>query len=112
MWESVKKKTLKDTLAALSDKEFKETSDSISTCMSIMNPQEWNQYRKGLTQIVSVSSVTQKVGYVMVSYNWGAKALVRKLRKRLADEGMDVWIDDEQMGPDSLIESMANAVEG
>ena len=112
MWESVKKKTLKDTLAALSDKEFKETSDSISTCMSIMNPQEWNQYRKGLTQIVSVSSVKLKVGYVMVSYNWGAKPLVRKLRKKLADEGIYVWIDDEQMGPDSLIESMANAVEG
>ncbi|KAK7469460.1 hypothetical protein BaRGS_00036526 [Batillaria attramentaria] len=49
-------------------------------------------------------------GHVMLSYNWDHQALVKKIRDRLAENRIQVWMDLQEMR-DSLRESMAVAVE-
>jgi len=112
LWESVKNKSVKESFPALSERGLKDLCDSISTCMSILNPREWNLYRKTLVSRQSSAAGRQAAGYLMISYNHGSKAAIKQLRQKMADQGIQFWIDDEQMSSHSLIEMMANAVEG
>ena len=47
---------------------------------------------------------------VMVSYNWGSKETVLKIREQLRGAGLSCWIDVEQMSG-STLEAMSAAVE-
>ncbi|XP_071944130.1 uncharacterized protein [Antedon mediterranea] len=51
-------------------------------------------------------------GYIMLSYNWAHKVIVRNIRYRLWQEGYRVWIDiDEKDGmKDFIYSDMPNAV--
>eukprot|EP00735_Rhodelphis_limneticus_P011738 TRINITY_DN4876_c0_g1::TRINITY_DN4876_c0_g1_i1::g.1023::m.1023 TRINITY_DN4876_c0_g1::TRINITY_DN4876_c0_g1_i1::g.1023 ORF type:complete len:639 (-),score=63.38,TIR_2/PF13676.1/1.5e-16,TIR/PF01582.15/1.8e-05,Arm/PF00514.18/5.5e+03,Arm/PF00514.18/21,Arm/PF00514.18/1.6e+03,Arm/PF00514.18/7.5e+03,Arm/PF00514.18/0.006,Arm/PF00514.18/98,V-ATPase_H_N/PF03224.9/1.4e+03,V-ATPase_H_N/PF03224.9/0.00081,DUF2007/PF09413.5/3.7e+02,DUF2007/PF09413.5/1.8,DUF2007/PF09413.5/64,KAP/PF05804.7/13,KAP/PF05804.7/5.7 TR len=56
------------------------------------------------------ADVMTKPAYIMVSYNWAHQPCILKLRQRLAEAGIPVWIDVEQM-KGSILETMADAVE-
>lgn len=51
-----------------------------------------------------------KGGQIMLSYNWGVKHAVIKIKDRLKAAGYAVWIDVEQMSG-STLESMSQAIE-
>ncbi|XP_075249994.1 uncharacterized protein LOC142342527 isoform X3 [Convolutriloba macropyga] len=46
---------------------------------------------------------------IMLSYNWGTKETVHKIKDALESWGYDTWIDDNQMG-DNVMLSMAEGV--
>lgn len=47
---------------------------------------------------------------VMISYNWGSKETVLKIRDSLKQNGVSCWIDVEKMSG-STLEAMSAAVE-
>lgn len=47
---------------------------------------------------------------VMISYNWGSKETVLKIRDNLKQNGVTCWIDVEKMSG-STLEAMSAAVE-
>lgn len=47
---------------------------------------------------------------VMISYNWGSKETVYKIRDTLKQNGITFWIDEEQMSG-SIMDAMSAAVE-
>ena len=50
-------------------------------------------------------------GYIMISYCWDNKKLVRQVHKAITEMGVKVWIDENEMHG-SIIERMAEAVSG
>ena len=50
-------------------------------------------------------------GHVMLSYNWGHQATVKRINISLRKRGYATWIDIEKM-QGSTVEAMAAAVEG
>ena len=49
-------------------------------------------------------------GHVMLSYNSGTRQVVRNLKNQLNAEGFKTWMDEENMGPGSLLDSIEVAV--
>lgn len=47
---------------------------------------------------------------VMISYNWGSKETVLKIRENLEQNGIACWIDEEHMAG-SIMQAMSTAVE-
>ena len=66
---------------------------------------------KGRIVRIARESGGKKVGHIMLSYNWGTKELVRKLKKELQVAGLKTWMDEENLGPGDLYEALAEAVE-
>lgn len=56
------------------------------------------------------TSPDEPTGHVMISYNWGVKSDVIKIKDRLKACGYKVWIDIEQMSG-STLDAMASAIE-
>ncbi|CAG2223110.1 unnamed protein product [Mytilus edulis] len=56
------------------------------------------------------SSSKRSKRHIFISYAWNEKEMVYKLKDRLKQEGLEVWIDVERMGG-STLSAMAEAVE-
>ncbi|CAC5411830.1 unnamed protein product [Mytilus coruscus] len=56
------------------------------------------------------SSSRRSKRHIFISYAWNEKDMVYKLKDRLKQEGLEVWIDVERMGG-STLSAMAEAVE-
>ena len=57
---------------------------------------------------------TEQVGggkHVMLSYNWNIQPLVKHIDEKLRQQGIKVWLDIRDMGP-NLNDSMSEAIEG
>ena len=50
-------------------------------------------------------------GHIMLSYNWSTKEIIKKLKVELQKNGLKTWIDDEDIQPGSLNDSLSAAVE-
>ncbi len=51
-----------------------------------------------------------QTGKVLLSYNWSTKELVRQLKQKLNDAGLETWIDDDDILPGSLNDSLEKAI--
>merc|ERR1712226_5615 len=62
--------------------------------------------------MVSEGSQTLPETYIMLSYNWESKEVVKSLITTIRQSGFEVWVDDEQMlGYGDINDGMADAVE-
>ena len=85
-------------------------------------PKDWNLMKKSIAGCLKILTVTSAQashtksatpgpsGHVMLSYNWSTKELVREIKKELNSQGFKTWIDDENIDPGSLIDSMEGGV--
>ncbi|XP_041361359.1 uncharacterized protein LOC121377441 [Gigantopelta aegis] len=52
----------------------------------------------------------QKVGHVMISYQWADQEILKKIRDHIKHLGIPVWMDIDNMGG-SILQAMAEAIE-
>ena len=62
-------------------------------------------------QSAAQKKAAEPVGHLMISYNWSSKAIVKRVLASLQPLGIRIWFDEEEMR-DSLVDRMAEAVEG
>ena len=73
---------------------------SVAGCISELKP-----------LVSKIVNMDNSEGHVMLSYQWDYQPLVIEVKNRLKGKGIKTWFDLENMKKDSLLESMAFAVE-
>ena len=90
--------------AKIDTKEVKQSAmlfaKSLAGCLDELKSKTEETIAKGV-----------KEEHVMLSYNWKYQPIVKDVKERFTRAGIKTWFDLDNMNRNSLLESMANAVE-
>ncbi|XP_052699969.1 uncharacterized protein LOC128177327 isoform X2 [Crassostrea angulata] len=96
------------TLKELRNSDNKELSKAAQGAYFVINEGKDKENAKKTPE--RAEQEAHDTGHIMLSYNWGDQKTVLKIRDRLREKGLTVWMDVDNM-EGSILEAMARAVE-